>query len=69
MIKDLLPSSADLQSYVTLNRMQSIVQPTAMGTNENLLICGESPALFQYTLTHYSPYRSCELPDASPISI
>lgn len=30
------------QNYVTLNRMQSIVQPTAMNTNENLLICGES---------------------------
>jgi len=28
------------KGYVTLNRMQSIVQPTAMNTNENMLICG-----------------------------
>ncbi len=30
------------QNYITLNRMQSLVQPTAMSTNENLLIAGES---------------------------
>jgi antiviral helicase SLH1 len=37
------PSRADIaiQKYVTLNRMQSIVQPTAMNTNENMLVCGE----------------------------
>jgi hypothetical protein len=32
----------DFQKYVTLNRMQSIVQPVAMNTNENMLICGMS---------------------------
>lgn len=29
-----------LQGYTSLNRIQSIVYPTAYGTNENLLICG-----------------------------
>lgn len=29
------------QGYQTLNRIQSIVQPTAMKTNENMLVCGE----------------------------
>lgn len=28
------------QGYQTLNRIQSIVYPTAFGTNENMLICG-----------------------------
>ncbi|EIW72173.1 hypothetical protein TREMEDRAFT_70643 [Tremella mesenterica DSM 1558] len=31
-------------SYVSLNRMQSIIQPTAMNTNENLLICAPTGA-------------------------
>ncbi|ORY31658.1 Sec63 Brl domain-domain-containing protein [Naematelia encephala] len=31
-------------NYVTLNRMQSIIQPTAMNTNENLLICAPTGA-------------------------
>ncbi|ODN73401.1 hypothetical protein L202_07927 [Cryptococcus amylolentus CBS 6039] len=31
-------------SYVQLNRMQSIVQPTAMTTNENMLICAPTGA-------------------------
>ncbi len=31
----------DSQGYTSLNRMQSIVQPTAMNTNENMLICGQ----------------------------
>ena len=34
-------SSFDLQGYTTLNRIQSIVYPTAYETNENMLICGE----------------------------
>jgi antiviral helicase SLH1 len=28
------------QGYTSLNRIQSIVYPTAYGSNENLLICG-----------------------------
>lgn len=34
------------QGYVTLNRIQSIVYPTAYKTNENLLICGTYHVLF-----------------------
>lgn len=30
--------------YQTLNRMQSVVQPTAMGTNENMLVCAPTGA-------------------------
>ena len=35
------------QGYTSLNRIQSIVYPTAYGSNENLLICGtiHSPML------------------------
>jgi hypothetical protein len=29
-----------LQNYVALNRMQSVVHPIAMNTNENMLVCG-----------------------------
>ncbi|WVO18470.1 hypothetical protein L204_106187 [Cryptococcus depauperatus] len=31
-------------NYVQLNRMQSIIQPTAMSTNENMLICAPTGA-------------------------
>lgn len=30
--------------YVSLNRMQSVVQPVAMGTNENMLVCAPTGA-------------------------
>lgn len=30
--------------YATLNRMQSVVQPIAMGTNENMLVCAPTGA-------------------------
>jgi len=30
--------------YVSLNRMQSVVQPIAMGTNENMLVCAPTGA-------------------------
>lgn len=33
-----------LQGYSSLNRVQSIVYPTAYGSNENMLICGTSSA-------------------------
>jgi antiviral helicase SLH1 len=32
-----------------LNRIQSIVQPTAMNTNENMLICGAYILITVYT--------------------
>jgi len=31
-----------LENYVALNRMQSVVHPIAMNTNENMLVCGMS---------------------------
>lgn len=30
------------QGYTSLNRIQSVVYPTAYGTNENMLICGKA---------------------------
>jgi len=30
-----------MQKYVALNRMQSVVHPIAMNTNENMLVCGK----------------------------
>lgn len=30
------------KGYTSLNRIQSIVYPTAYGTNENMLVCGQS---------------------------
>ena len=30
-----------LQGYTSLNRIQSIVYPTAYQSNENMLVCGE----------------------------
>ena len=35
------------QGYASLNRIQSIVYPTAYGSNENMLICGLSFALIR----------------------
>ncbi|WWD19805.1 hypothetical protein CI109_104269 [Kwoniella shandongensis] len=44
-IADLPPlAKGCFPKYVQLNRMQSIVQPTAMNTNENLLICAPTGA-------------------------
>jgi hypothetical protein len=34
-----------MQNYVALNRMQSVVHPIAMNTNENMLVCGMSSRL------------------------
>lgn len=35
-----LPDSEVSQGYTSLNRIQSIVYPTAFGSNENMLVCG-----------------------------
>ncbi|KAK8853378.1 hypothetical protein IAR55_004082 [Kwoniella newhampshirensis] len=44
-ISDLPPlAKGCFPKYVQLNRMQSIVQPTAMNTNENMLICAPTGA-------------------------
>jgi hypothetical protein len=37
----LLVTNLKTKGYESLNRIQSIVQPTAMTSNENMLICGE----------------------------
>ena len=39
-----LLSHRDCQGYVTLNRIQSIVYPTAYKTNENMLVCAPTGA-------------------------
>ncbi|WVQ84529.1 hypothetical protein IAT38_006683 [Cryptococcus sp. DSM 104549] len=53
--------------YVQLNRMQSIVQPTAMNTNENMLICAPTGAgktdvaimaILRVLTQHVTPGRS-----------
>lgn len=40
--------------YTSLNRIQSIVYPTAYGTNENMLICGMSVHTLLYLLFLFS---------------
>lgn len=51
------------QGYTSLNRIQSIVYPTAYGTNENMLICGNSPAqvrpLERFSFELHSSYWCC----------
>ncbi|WWD03969.1 hypothetical protein V865_002029 [Kwoniella europaea PYCC6329] len=43
-ISELPPLARGCFKYVELNRMQSIVQPTAMNTNENMLVCAPTGA-------------------------
>ncbi|WWC91889.1 uncharacterized protein L201_006838 [Kwoniella dendrophila CBS 6074] len=43
-IAELPPLARGCFKYVELNRMQSIVQPTAMNTNENMLVCAPTGA-------------------------
>lgn len=44
-VKELGPLAAGcFPGYATLNRIQSLVQPIAMGTNENMLICAPTGA-------------------------
>lgn len=45
MINSLSPlAQRCFPKYVSLNRMQSVVHPTAMGTNENMLVCAPTGA-------------------------
>lgn len=45
MINSLSPMAQRcFPKYVSLNRMQSVVHPTAMGTNENMLVCAPTGA-------------------------
>ncbi|BEI88967.1 uncharacterized protein CcaverHIS019_0203290 [Cutaneotrichosporon cavernicola] len=53
--------------YKELNRMQSVVQPTAMGTNENMLVCAPTGAgktdvaimsILRVLMAHVRPQRA-----------
>ena len=60
------------QNYATLNRMQSIVQPVAMNTNENLLICAPTGAVSLRLLLRYCASSSTEKSTAgfcSPVDL
>jgi antiviral helicase SLH1 len=52
--------------YKELNRMQSVVQPTAMGTNENMLVCAPTGAgktdvaimtILRVLMSHVRPHK------------
>jgi hypothetical protein len=44
------------QGYTSLNRIQSIVYPTAFATNENMLVCGK---LWQIDQNPTADHRVC----------
>jgi hypothetical protein len=46
------------KGYTSLNRIQSIVYPTAYGSNENMLICGKSVLQSPSILCSHSRFSS-----------